>query len=438
MKFLLLCLYFISYGANAKPFGMKELLSLMTWKEVRTIDQLLTYLPDDLKMNYTVQWHSHGLQEANEKYPRIIMFSSNGQIYISFNGHPQQKKYNKLEIMEFHYPSGKYVLFEIDFPIISRRGEKYTYRKHLKTNPSKCLECHGKIPRPIFGDYGPSAPGVQEWPGFHNVYNGNDHYKIVDFNLKRKKLPRYRHLKEMSREYLSSAGKLHHHYCAYPDKMPYHVCGMYGRNNLRLMDYLYWTNSRRISYQIKKHKNYIRLLPLLIFLLNTSYGGVAADKNCMSVAGDKLNRFDRTMLIPNDYISALEITEIQRKLTRIGARFRQRNQIDFPDIMSIFNLKTKDLVLEDNLGTINNLADDGGFWLGLGKRAPLFLASELFSDFKEVYGQKYGIVQLYGYPHVKNTHFKKTLDKIALWSKLHINSNEQCKGLITEIKEKLL
>lgn len=114
---------------------------------------LLKALPSSLKRNFTLVYKSRNrFQDASGLFPRAIVYSKH--LVYTFNGHPDQKGYNVIELMDFRPEARKIELREIHFA----KTDRGVHVSHSESTPTKCLQCHGADPKPIWAMY-------SDWPG---------------------------------------------------------------------------------------------------------------------------------------------------------------------------------------------------------------------------------------------------------------------------------
>ncbi len=156
----MLLIYFLilpyQLKAQDEQFNFTSLTSLISSKKITSMDKLIEVLPDDLKKNYTLMRTSRSLHEASYEKPRAILFGNTGNLIVTFNSDSSQKGGNAMEIMEFtKTPTPRFEMREIEFDPDGKNPPKIS-----KSNPAKCLVCHGNPPRPIWGDYNDANSGV--------------------------------------------------------------------------------------------------------------------------------------------------------------------------------------------------------------------------------------------------------------------------------------
>jgi hypothetical protein len=126
-------------------------------QNTQTLEEALELLPNKFFENYVLMYRSRSLQESSFLFPRAIVFGQTARFILSFNGHPKQRGYDNLEIVQFREDTHSWEFREITF---------YQDRSpHLsEANPRKCLECH-QSPRRQNVDPRPNWEPYNFWPG---------------------------------------------------------------------------------------------------------------------------------------------------------------------------------------------------------------------------------------------------------------------------------
>lgn len=127
-------------------------------KGIRSAADAVALLPPELRINYTLMYHSRSIQQGSLENPRVLLFGTDAKLIVTFNGEPGQTGYDKLEILHFDDASETFELRSIDF----KESVEFS-----EANPKVCTACHRPEPQPIWKDYGsPNDPsGHGQWPG---------------------------------------------------------------------------------------------------------------------------------------------------------------------------------------------------------------------------------------------------------------------------------
>jgi hypothetical protein len=142
-------------AVHAGDLTFDSLQRLIQSREIHGIDELIAALPEDLRGHYTLVFESRSLQGASYANPRVILFSSDARLVVTYNGDPQERGYDAVETMEFDPGTAAFVFREIRFGSGSDAGPPIV----SAANPSRCAACHGTPARPIW-DTPPTWPGV--------------------------------------------------------------------------------------------------------------------------------------------------------------------------------------------------------------------------------------------------------------------------------------
>ncbi|MCC6276586.1 MAG: hypothetical protein IT289_01580 [Oligoflexia bacterium] len=147
--------------AQATPISsFADLQKFIQKGEYKTIESFLEALPAESKKHFTFVYQSRSLHGSSALNPRALVYLNRGKLVFSFNGSPEQKNFDKLEVMEFDQKESRFRFHEIVFPE-GRLGAKHEFN----LNDSKCLHCHRQDPRPIWDSY-------DLWPGVYGSTDG--------------------------------------------------------------------------------------------------------------------------------------------------------------------------------------------------------------------------------------------------------------------------
>ncbi len=137
----------------AQALGFASLQTLISERAITTVDDLVKALPEPLRAQYTLVFHSRSLQGANYANPRVVLFGYDATLVVTFNGDPAEGGYDSVETVEFDAATDSFRFREIQF---NGTGTPPTVSD---VNPHRCGLCHGSPARPIW-DTPPSWPGV--------------------------------------------------------------------------------------------------------------------------------------------------------------------------------------------------------------------------------------------------------------------------------------
>jgi len=147
--------------ALAEPFTEANLQQLLqknpqTGAPVDSISELVPLLPPELRENFTFVYESRSPFRSgiSPEYPRVILFTNDARLVLTFIGDERQPGYDLLETMSFDYESAKFELHAYMLPAAERRAWRPSPQE------AQCSRCHGADARPIFDSY-------PLWPGYY-------------------------------------------------------------------------------------------------------------------------------------------------------------------------------------------------------------------------------------------------------------------------------
>ncbi len=142
-------------AVQARDLTFDSLQQLIELHAIHSVDELIAALPEDLRNHYALVFASRSLQGASYSNPRAILFGSDAQLVVTYNGDPHERGYDAVETMEFDPGTAAFLFREIRFGSGSDAGRPIV----SAANPARCAACHGTPARPIW-DTPPSWPGV--------------------------------------------------------------------------------------------------------------------------------------------------------------------------------------------------------------------------------------------------------------------------------------
>ena len=142
-------------AVHAGGFGFDELRQLIEAQHIQSIEALIAALPEDLRGHYALVFSSRSLQGGSFAAPRVILFGSDAQLIVTFNGDAAERGNSTVETLEFDSYNRRFALRELSFP----SGEASGTVTISTPNPVRCLACHDHPARPIW-DVPPAWPGV--------------------------------------------------------------------------------------------------------------------------------------------------------------------------------------------------------------------------------------------------------------------------------------
>jgi hypothetical protein len=148
-------------AADDGPFTEARLQELLqknpaTGLPVDSVSELVPLLPRELRENFTFVYDSRSPFRSgiSPEFPRVIMFTNDARLVLTFIGDERQPGFDLLETMAFDYESATFSLHAYLLPA----GERRSWRPSAEE--AKCSRCHGADARPIFDSY-------PLWPGYY-------------------------------------------------------------------------------------------------------------------------------------------------------------------------------------------------------------------------------------------------------------------------------
>jgi hypothetical protein len=163
-RLLVLLISFAAPSAHAADrITAETILEIVRKNHVKTVDQLVPLLPEDLRKNFSLVYDSRNtVQHASFQKPRIILTSSDGGFQLALAGDEAAGGGNLVEMIT-QQPSGKFQFSSLSFAEGVATHDP---------SPASCVGCHKG--RPIWATY-------PRWAG---VY-GSDHDKLRRLRLSR-------------------------------------------------------------------------------------------------------------------------------------------------------------------------------------------------------------------------------------------------------------
>lgn len=118
--------------------------------DIGSIEQLINTFPEHYRNNFSLVEHTKATGQSNLKYPRIVLFGSDGRFLLNIGTKPDDPKYHLLDVAQLDEDTGDWEFSVFDFNGV---------RPKLTRNDPNCIECHGKDnARPFWGTN-------LDWPG---------------------------------------------------------------------------------------------------------------------------------------------------------------------------------------------------------------------------------------------------------------------------------
>ena len=146
----------LSQGAVAgQAFTYEDLVSVIKQKNLRSVEEVLPYFPENMRSNFTLVRASESLQVSDDQHPRVILFGDDAQLTCTFGGSPVLTGYDTLECYQFRASERRFDFREIVFPT-SENGIKepeFSESNRQASGPFQCSDCHSSDPRPNWEPY---------------------------------------------------------------------------------------------------------------------------------------------------------------------------------------------------------------------------------------------------------------------------------------------
>ena len=153
--------WLVAPASADEPFTEARLQELLqrnpqTGAPVDSISELVPLLPRELRENFTFVYDSRSPFRTgiSPEYPRVILFTNDARLVLTFIGDERQPGYDLLETMSFDYERAKFELHAYMLPAAERRAWRPSPQE------AQCSRCHGADARPIFDSY-------PLWPGYY-------------------------------------------------------------------------------------------------------------------------------------------------------------------------------------------------------------------------------------------------------------------------------
>ncbi len=154
----LICVPGVSSKETPGPMTYAQIKDLIRAYDIRSLDQLLPYLPKELRQNYALVFATRSVQPASVKSPRVVFFSPDGSIGFGFaTADP-----TNLEILEMNPQTKKIEPRMIAFGADASQKTRFVddpLQLYPKGHPKNCTNCHGQQLHFNWNSY-PRWPGV--------------------------------------------------------------------------------------------------------------------------------------------------------------------------------------------------------------------------------------------------------------------------------------
>lgn len=128
-------------------------------------------------------------QSGNTLYPRVVLWDEENGFSLSWNGGiMNQTAGDRIDVLGYNHEEQKYFAHAVEFPIVTRVDDCFTYDKKDSTNldnNNKCSRCHGPNLRPIWNMY-------PDWAAFYGSDNDEIAYEATEADSQEKQTYRLR------------------------------------------------------------------------------------------------------------------------------------------------------------------------------------------------------------------------------------------------------
>ena len=148
---------------GTEPFTEARLRALLahnpqTGRPVDSVSELVPLLPEQLRRNFALVYDSRSPFKASitPERPRVILFTDDARLVMTFIGDDTQPGADLLETMSFDDEQAKFVMNAYLLPAAQRRDWRPS------ATEARCERCHGADARPIYDSY-------PLWPGYYGA-----------------------------------------------------------------------------------------------------------------------------------------------------------------------------------------------------------------------------------------------------------------------------
>ncbi len=134
---------------------IKGVMDFIQKNNITSITDLLNRFPKHYRNNFSLVEHTKGEGQSNLRFPRIVLFGSDGTFLLNISTKPDDPKYDLLDCAELNEDTGVWEFSQFDFT---------ENKPKLHISPESCIRCHGEKPRPVWGTN-------MNWPG---VFGDNE------------------------------------------------------------------------------------------------------------------------------------------------------------------------------------------------------------------------------------------------------------------------
>ena len=101
--------------AEGATFTYKDFVSLIQTRDVRSVEEAIPLLPQEMRTNIALMAQSRSIQGASAQNPRAILFSDDGSMVVTFNGDVTQRGGDHIEVVSFDETKARFQFSTITF-----------------------------------------------------------------------------------------------------------------------------------------------------------------------------------------------------------------------------------------------------------------------------------------------------------------------------------
>ncbi len=152
----------------ATPLSEKLYEILQQEKSIEKTLWRLDEIDPTLRNNFVLVYRSQSAQEGSFRNPRALLYTKSANFVLTFNGHPSQRGYSNLEMLEFNAATSRFVLRDLKLSSDALGNKTVTFSEK---NPQNCVKCHQAVTR-VGVDPKPNWEPHQHWFGVYGSLDG--------------------------------------------------------------------------------------------------------------------------------------------------------------------------------------------------------------------------------------------------------------------------
>ena len=315
--------------AEAAEFGFASLQDLIRARDIRSVDELIAALPEDLRTHYALVFESRSLQGASFAAPRVIAYGPEANFVLTFNGDSGQRGYQTVESMEFDPDRKEFQFRELEFAPQTAVSPAVVASP---VNPKKCAGCHGVPAKPVWDTY-------PVWPGAYGERYGQklspqERKGLAAFLERQPGDPRYKHLLQVGR--LSNPETFH------PTARTFYSAAAPEPPNAELSLYLSRLEFQAVAYSLARQAQFTAYQYALLGVVDNGCGSLSEfyPEALWNAHADSFERFVRDT-------KAANARQLQMKMLRLEPSARVAAAELTPDMTALTKFR---FIAESSLG----------------------------------------------------------------------------------------